>query len=79
MTKAKSKGGGNKLSFEIIPPKRLKVQILIRIHFKAQLSASASLTLGVCVLVGREGWHNCSKYGRGDVSECESVKDKQET
>ena len=79
MTKAKSKGGGNKLSFEIIPPKRLKVQILIRIHFKAQLSARASLTLGVCVLVGREGWHNCSKYGRGDVSECESIKDKQET
>ena len=31
------------------------------------------------MLVGREGWHNGSKYGRGDVSECESVKDKQET
>lgn len=63
MTKAKSKGGGNKLSFELIPPKRLKVQILIRIHFKAQLSARASLTLGVCVLVGREGWHTVLSMG----------------
>ena len=35
--------------------------VLIRIHFKAQL-AGASLTLGVCVLVGMEGGEgNCSK------------------
>ena len=39
--------------------------VLIRIHFKAQL-ARASLTLGVCVCVGRDGGGvggNCSKYG----------------
>ena len=32
--------------------------------------------------VGREingGGHNCSKYGRGDVSECDPVKDKEDT
>ena len=35
----------------------------------------------VCVLVGKlmEGGHNCSKYGRGDVSECDPVKDKEDT
>ena len=44
----------------------------VALHGKVVLITGASL-------VGRKGWHNCSKYGQGDVSECESVKDKQET
>ena len=52
------------------------------IKLEAQPSARARrLTLGVCVLVGKlmEGGHNCSKYGRGDVSERDSVKVKEDT
>ena len=56
--------------------------VLKMIHFKAQL-ARASLTLAVCV--GRDGGGGgkgyCSKYGQGegDVSEGDSVKDKNES